>query len=61
MQWLFNDDDAPSNVFWEWNINRTAYRGSQKREIVSWKIGVWRLKGVRRNNEQGICPICSKE
>jgi hypothetical protein len=26
-----------------------------------WKIGVWRLKRTRRNNEQEICPICSKK
>jgi hypothetical protein len=25
------------------------------------KIGVWWLKGVRRNNEQRVCSMCSKE
>jgi hypothetical protein len=26
-----------------------------------WKLGIWRLKGVRGNNEQGVCPMCHKE
>jgi hypothetical protein len=25
------------------------------------KMGMWRLKGVRVNNEQGMCPMCNKE
>jgi hypothetical protein len=24
-------------------------------------MGTWKLKGVRRNIEQGICPLCNKE
>jgi hypothetical protein len=24
-------------------------------------MGIWKLKGVRGNIEQGICPMCSKE
>jgi hypothetical protein len=24
-------------------------------------MGIWKLKAVRGNIEQGICPICSKE
>jgi hypothetical protein len=24
-------------------------------------MGIWKLKGVRRNMEQGICPFCAKE
>jgi hypothetical protein len=24
-------------------------------------MGIWRLKGIRKNVEIGICPICSKE
>jgi hypothetical protein len=24
-------------------------------------MGIWRLKGVRRNTEQGMCPMCNKE
>jgi hypothetical protein len=25
------------------------------------KIGVWRLKGVRRKDQEVICPACSKD
>jgi hypothetical protein len=32
-----------------------------KRSIGWWKMGIWRLKGVRGNTEQGMCPICNKE
>jgi uncharacterized protein YprB with RNaseH-like and TPR domain len=24
-------------------------------------MGIWRLKGVRGNTEQGMCPMCNKE
>jgi hypothetical protein len=24
-------------------------------------MGICRLKGVRRNTEQGMCPVCNKE
>jgi hypothetical protein len=24
-------------------------------------MGIWRLKGVRENTEQGTCPMCNKE
>jgi hypothetical protein len=24
-------------------------------------MGIWRLKGVRGNIDQGMCPICSKQ
>jgi hypothetical protein len=24
-------------------------------------MGTWRLKGVRENTEQGMCPMCNKE
>jgi hypothetical protein len=26
-----------------------------------WKMGIWRLKGVRGNTEQGMYPVCNKE
>jgi hypothetical protein len=26
-----------------------------------WKIGIWRLEGVKRNTGQGLCPVCNKE
>jgi hypothetical protein len=32
-----------------------------RRRIGWWKMGIWRLKGVRGNTEQGMCPMCNKE
>jgi hypothetical protein len=32
-----------------------------RRNIVWWRMGIWRLKGIRKNVEIGICPICRKE
>jgi hypothetical protein len=32
-----------------------------KPKIGWWKMGIWRLKGVRGNTEQGMCPMCNKE
>jgi hypothetical protein len=32
-----------------------------RRNIVWLKIGIWRLKGIRKNVEIEICPICIKE
>jgi hypothetical protein len=26
-----------------------------------WKLGVWRLKVVKRKNSHGICSVCRKE
>jgi hypothetical protein len=47
------------------NCEEGAYReiciGEARRRIIWWKIGFWRLNSVRRNAEQGICPIYSKE
>jgi hypothetical protein len=31
------------------------------RGIGWWKMGIWKLKGVRGNIEQGICPVCNEE
>jgi hypothetical protein len=34
----------------------------EARRGIRWrKMGIWKLKGVRRNMEQGICPMHSKE
>jgi hypothetical protein len=30
-----------------------------RRGIGLWKMGIWKLKGVRGNIEQGICPMCT--
>jgi hypothetical protein len=32
-----------------------------RRGIGWWKMGIWRLNGVRGNTEQGLCPMCNKE
>jgi hypothetical protein len=32
-----------------------------RRSIVWWRMGIWRLKDIRKNVEIGICPICRKE
>jgi hypothetical protein len=32
-----------------------------RRNIVWWRMGIWRLKGIRKNVEIGICPICRNE
>jgi hypothetical protein len=32
-----------------------------RRNIVWWRMGIWRLKCIRKNVEIGICPICRKE
>jgi hypothetical protein len=29
-----------------------------RRNTVWWRKGIWRLKGIRKNEEIGICPIC---
>jgi hypothetical protein len=43
------------------NRIKAGYRRETTREIIQWKVGGWRLKRVRRNSEQGICPACSTE
>jgi hypothetical protein len=30
-----------------------------RRDVGWWKMGIWKLKGVRGNIEQGIYPMCS--
>jgi hypothetical protein len=32
-----------------------------RRGIGWWEMGIWRLKGVRGNTEQEMCPMCNKE
>jgi hypothetical protein len=32
-----------------------------RRSIVWWRMGICRLKGIRKNLENGICPKCRKE
>jgi hypothetical protein len=42
-------------------INWIMYWGKPGDRTVWWKMGVWGLKEIRRNNEQGICPISNTE
>jgi hypothetical protein len=39
----------------------TASNKKNDRMVMKCKMGIWRLKGVRGNIDQGMCPICSKE
>jgi hypothetical protein len=32
-----------------------------RRGIGWWKMGIWRIKSVRGNIEQGMCPMCNKK
>jgi hypothetical protein len=32
-----------------------------RKGIGWWKTGIWRLKGVRENKEQEMCPMCNKK
>jgi hypothetical protein len=32
-----------------------------RRNMVWWRMRIWRLKGIRKNVEIGISPICRKE
>jgi hypothetical protein len=33
----------------------------ERKGIGWWKMGIWRLKGVRGNIDKGVCPVCRKE
>jgi hypothetical protein len=33
----------------------------ERRGIGWWKLGMWGLKWMRRNTDQGICAVCRKE
>jgi hypothetical protein len=46
---------------WEKKLYIEVCTQEARRGIGWWKMGIWRLKGVRGNTEQGICPICNKE
>jgi hypothetical protein len=45
------------------NLWKEAYRelstGEVRKRTVWWKIGVWRLNGIRRNNKEEVCPTYS--
>jgi hypothetical protein len=34
----------------------------EERKVIGWwKMGSWRLKGMRGNIDKGVCPVCRKE
>jgi hypothetical protein len=33
----------------------------ERKGIGWWKMGIWRLKGMRGNSDKGICPVYRKE
>jgi hypothetical protein len=46
---------------WEKKFYIEVCSQEARRGIGWWKMGIWKLKGVRGNIEQGMCPMCSKE
>jgi hypothetical protein len=42
------------------DYTNTTTRESRRR-IAWWRMEIWRLKGIRKNVEIGISPICRKE
>jgi hypothetical protein len=46
---------------WQKEVYTSITTRESSRSIVWWRMGIWRLKGIRKNVEIGICPICRKE
>jgi hypothetical protein len=46
---------------WEKKLYIEACTQEVRRGMGWRKMGIWRLKGVRENTEQGMCPMCNKE
>jgi hypothetical protein len=46
---------------WENKLYIEVCTQEARRGIGWWKMGTWRLRGVRGNTEQGMCPMCNKE
>jgi hypothetical protein len=46
---------------WEKKVYIEVCTQEARRGTGWWKTGIWRLKGVRGNTEQGMCPMCNKE
>jgi hypothetical protein len=46
---------------WEKKLYIDVCTQEARRGIGWWKMGIWRLKGVWRNIEQGICHMCNKK
>jgi hypothetical protein len=46
---------------WEKKLYIEVCTLEARRGIGWWKMDIWRLRGVRGNTEQGLCPMCNKE
>jgi hypothetical protein len=46
---------------WEKKLYTEVCTQEARRGIGWWKMGIWRLKVVKGNTEQGMCPMCNKE
>jgi hypothetical protein len=60
--------DIPLDVYynqlkssWENKLYIEVCTQEARRGIGWWKMGIWILKCVRGNTEQGMCPMCNKE
>jgi hypothetical protein len=31
---------------------------NERRDMASWRLGIWKLRGCRKGIEKGICPLC---
>jgi hypothetical protein len=49
------------NSNWEKELYTEVCTHEARRGTAWWKMGIWRLKCVRGNTDQGVRPICSKE
>jgi hypothetical protein len=46
---------------WQKKLYKEVCTQEARGGIGWWKMYIWRLKGVRGNTEQGMCPMCNKE
>jgi hypothetical protein len=46
---------------WEKKLYIEVCTQEARRGVGWWKMGIWRVKGVRGNVEQGMYPMCNKE
>jgi hypothetical protein len=46
---------------WEKKLHIEVCTQEARRGIGWWKMGIWRLKVVRGNTEQGMRPMCNKD
>jgi hypothetical protein len=44
---------------WEKKLYIEVCTQEARSGIGWWKMGIWRLKGVKGNTEQGMCPMCN--